>query len=184
MVRKDNSKRMHHPLVSSDMIFLKLNEEWQISILPVTLAEFGEFIRNGKYFNQDHWNGFCSTDNGDAVLRRIGYGLRSSKEAVGNINWFEADAYCRCMGGRLPWLAEQDSLRANLMTSSRKGIRQTPRGKILSREWCGEWYNRNSGRSNVRASETPPTRVIVGEPHHAVPDYTAPNLGFRLVRPV
>lgn len=70
---------------------------------PVTVKEFGEFIREGGYFAEKYWiEGFgLFSDPEDWAWQ-----TRSPNRPVVGVSWLEAAAYCRWRAVRLPTEAE------------------------------------------------------------------------------
>ena len=88
---------------------------WGFTPAPVTYGEFALFVRRGDYCVRGHW--FDPPDpaelRADRLLRRIGYCSSVRNDPVRGVSWFEAHAYCKSRGGRLPWImilstSEQD----------------------------------------------------------------------------
>jgi len=84
----------------------------------VTWAQYGEFVEDGGYDDRKHWGeagwawvqaqGRRTPRHVDqmrqgVLLRRFGHAVRAplSHPAV-HVSWFEADAWCRWAGRRLP----------------------------------------------------------------------------------
>jgi formylglycine-generating enzyme required for sulfatase activity len=143
-----------------------------VAALPVTVGEFGEFVRTEAYFRVELWDhrgprpdrdGF-----GDAILRRIGYSAATRLHPVGNVSWFEADAYCRWRRGQLPLSLACADARARVAVP----------GGIA--EWCRNWYNRHTEDEFASPSAPPCLRVVGFEPPCADPGHRDERLGFRL----
>jgi formylglycine-generating enzyme required for sulfatase activity len=68
---------------------------------PVTVREFGEFVTKGGYEERKWW-----TDAGwewrSAIRAPAGFEEQDPEAPVTCVSWFEADAYARSRGGRLP----------------------------------------------------------------------------------
>jgi len=145
----------------------------EISTRLVTVNQFAGFIRTENYFREELWDRLCGeiARGGDEVLRRLDFRWEERGRAVTGVSWFEADAYCRWVGGRLPLRSELSHLRRN-----RLGSPESP-------EWCYEWYN--SKEQGINAfPELPPRKRVSGwvESEWASPDLTGRPISFRLVR--
>jgi iron(II)-dependent oxidoreductase len=89
--------------------------EFHIDALPVTCADYAEFVERGGYrrrewWSEDGWAWLGETGataplhwTGDGRVRRFGE-LRPIEPSlpVMHVSWFEADAYARWAGKRLP----------------------------------------------------------------------------------
>lgn len=105
----DNEKPAHETEVAP----------FAIDAAPVTNGEFAEFIADGGYDDERHWSAegwqwrqaenagaplFWSLgDSGNFVRRRFGTTEAiPANQPVQHVSWFEADAYARWAGKRLP----------------------------------------------------------------------------------
>ena len=160
-----------------------------VSALPVSIEDWGLFLRNGDYFNDAHWqHARRGADGADALLTRIGYRWPDRHRPVGSLTWHEAQAYAASRGGRLPWLEEWRALRAafdRLGASDVCGLTawlpesQRQRFGPGGLEWCGDPYNASAIGPDVRA-ERPLRRRITGRPACMVPDARHQELGLRV----
>jgi gamma-glutamyl hercynylcysteine S-oxide synthase len=83
-------------------------EPFWIDRAPVTVREYGEFVKRGGYEKRVFW-----TDDGWMYREKIRAPLRFEEQApdapVTCLSWFEADAYARFRGARLPSEAEWET---------------------------------------------------------------------------
>ena len=137
----------------------------------VIQEEFVAFVRRERYFDPRFWmpgNAPTGRQGGDEVLRRIGFRWEQQSSPVRSVTWFEAAAFCKSEGGRLPWYREWISLA------------HWKEGSLA--EWCGDWYHPNFEGPGVKKPFHQPgrRRVAGGWIEHAEPNYTGP-IGFRVV---
>jgi iron(II)-dependent oxidoreductase len=99
-------------------------EPFWIDRAPVSVKEFGEFIRKGGYEKRQLWS-----DDGWIFREKIraphGFAEQNPDAPVTCLSWFEADAYARFRGARLPTEYEYEAL----------GI--APAGVW---EWTSSWF--------------------------------------------
>ncbi len=92
--------------------------EFEIDAQPVTWQQFGEFVEDGGYDDPSYWGEegarWLAASGRRAprdveqlrhgvLLRRFGQPVRApASESASMLTWFEADAWCRWAGRRLP----------------------------------------------------------------------------------
>ena len=127
--------------------------EFEIDAQPVTWAQFAEFVGDGGYDRAELWqpSGWqwlqrqkpgkqgprhvCQTRvaSGAVVQTRFGQAMRmQSSQPAMHLTWFEADAWCRWAGRRLPSEVEWE-IAAH--TAARRGFRW---GQVW--EWTGSTF--------------------------------------------
>jgi formylglycine-generating enzyme required for sulfatase activity len=133
----------------------------------VTLSDFAAFLRGDDgYFAHDNWpESFRrGSQEGDAILARLGFRWDLREHPVRGVTWFEAAAYCRWRAGRLPYAAELEA----------SGGR-TP-------EWCADWLNRGDagGGPDGRPDDRGLRRVLHHDQAGLRPEYHEARVGFRV----
>ena len=108
---------------------VKLPPFW-IDASPTTVGEFGDFVDAGGYRDEQYWSpeGW-RWRNANAVDAPLGSPDAPAHHAISCISWFEADAYARWRGARLPSEAEWEVAR-------RAGLPGC--GQIW--EWTSSWF--------------------------------------------
>jgi formylglycine-generating enzyme required for sulfatase activity len=100
-------------------------------------------------------------DAGDAVLLRIEFQWEKRSQPVRRVSWFEASAYCRWRGGRLPSFEQRRALPENHLVH----------GALP--EWCDD---RCANNAQLRRTAHHYERCVAPDSKHL-------RLGFRLVLP-
>lgn len=133
---------------------------------PVSAGEFALFIREGEYFKPRHWNALAvvRVPGGDHVLERIGFAWNERAQPVKGVSWFEADAFCRSHGGRLPYYQEYRAHKGRLHRGA---------------SWFADWFHPNYPAGGAHhAPQTPPRRMAVGFDMGVDPNYTEAAIGL------
>jgi ergothioneine biosynthesis protein EgtB len=117
--------------------------EFEIDAQPVSWAQYGEFVEDGGYDDRCHWSGpgwdwvqmrgrrtprHVAQMRQGVLQRRFGQLVRVPlTHPALHLSWFEADAWCRWAGRRLPSEAEWE---AAVVQGASRGLRW---GEV--REW-------------------------------------------------
>ncbi len=167
-----------------------------VSLEPITLAQWAEFIRRGGYFDPGLWRDPDARRRGmlgDGLLEEVGFRWDRRQDPVTNIDWFAADAFCRWQGGRLPWSLECEEIRGSGSRRPRWSFSRISRDMGNSdvsyahgpaREWCGGWWNERFRGPDVRYPTGGWRRLCGGErkdvEQRMFPDQRNPEVGFRV----
>jgi len=159
-----------------DIEFCFDNEKWQhpITVKPFSIAriattyqQFAEFVNDNGYTNQKFWdaegwqwrtenniehpNGWKKTDNHQWKIKHFDQWLDLPQQAaVIHINWYEANAWCRWAGRRLPSEAEWE-LAASGTPENINAKRHYPWGKQPPTAELANINGRHLGTINASA---------------------------------
>lgn len=154
----------------------------EVAAALVTHQEFARFVTTESYFNSRFWDADARRSEfwrrrvalpqwgGDEVLCRVGFRWEEQRRPVLGVTWYEADAYSRFVGGRLPWRHELLERRRELGVGAEAA------------EWCGNWYNPHSDEPHA-LPEPPPRKRAEGWAgvECFMPDLVGECIGFRVV---
>jgi hypothetical protein len=86
--------------------WIEIEEAYQLGRYPVTNSQFEKFIEDGGYETQNHWSdeGWKWLQKAQVTEPRFyhDHRLDAPNQPVVGVSWYEAEAYCRWAGGRLP----------------------------------------------------------------------------------
>lgn len=148
---EDPGQRAHEsPRIRPDL------SPFEIMRTPVTVAHFKRFVENGGYGDPRHWSeeGWKFRTEAAVACPRFwsleeqsewGPYLTPSRPAVG-VSWFEAEAYARWIGARLPTEAEWEK--------AARGV------DGWSYPWGNEWEDDRAGHRDHGPRKTLPVGVF------------------------
>jgi iron(II)-dependent oxidoreductase len=140
--------------------------EFEMDAQPVTWGQFTEFVQDGGYDDSRHWHpqGWAwlqaqadgrrapryveqiGTASAAVIQTRFGQTRRMlPTQPVVHVSWFEADAYARWLGRRLP---TEEEWEVAAHTASRRGFVW---GQVW--EWCSHRMDAYPGYSNLPGQE-------------------------------
>ena len=149
------------------------NEKWahtvqvapfRIARAPVTNAEFAAFVRDGGYRRREFWDdeGWAWREGvgaehpvywlkGESKRRRVRHfddltDLKPDRPVI-HVNWYEANAYCRWAGRRLPTEAEWEVAASSEPTPDGKGLARRKRRFPWGDEMPGSRHANLEGRA-------------------------------------
>jgi hypothetical protein len=86
--------------------WIEIEETYQLSRYPVTNSQFKQFIEDGGYETENHWSdeGWKWLQEARVTEPRFYHEhlYDAPNQPVVGVCWYEAEAYCRWVGGRLP----------------------------------------------------------------------------------
>ena len=158
-------------------------------LIPAGTYSVGRELLSAEFFNQtprfDLQTGAVSIDRRPVTVEqyvRAGHspvGDQVSVEPVRAVTWFEAEAYCLSVGGRLPSESEWE-------IAVQLTVVESPSGLV---EWTGSWYSPYPGNAHPEESYSESFRVLRGAPlgvtfdPHArrfmAPEQRNSSVGFR-----
>lgn len=131
-------------------------ERFEIDRLPVTNAQFAEFIQSGGYRTREYWS-----EEGWQFIQSKGIRAprfwddpmwnRPNYPVVG-VSWYEAEAYARWAGGALP--TELQWLKAAGWEPETGRVRRWP--------WGDEWKPDTANTAELRLERTTPAGLFPG----------------------
>ncbi|MES2101074.1 MAG: SUMF1/EgtB/PvdO family nonheme iron enzyme [Pseudomonadota bacterium] len=150
--------------------------EFEIDSQAVTWAQYGEFVEDGGYDDRRHWGAagwdwvqaqgrrtprFVDQMRQGVLQRRFGKLVRVPlAQPAMHVSWFEADAWCRWAGRRLPGEAEWEAAAVQGATRGFRwgDVREWTAGTL--RPYPGAPVAASPGQSEAAAAA--PRRVLRG----------------------
>ncbi|MCP5023840.1 MAG: SUMF1/EgtB/PvdO family nonheme iron enzyme, partial [bacterium] len=127
--------------------WIEIEEAYWLARYPVTNGQFKKFIEDGGYLNKEHWSpeGWEWLQKDPVSEPRFFHDHRydAPNQPVVGVSWWEAEAFCRWAGGRLPSEQEWES------AARGREAREYP--------WDGPWED---GICNTRESRLGTTSPV------------------------
>jgi hypothetical protein len=193
--------------------------EFSISVgrFPVSHNEYQEFVDSGEYYNNEWWtpDGVAWRDSGvrtwGYLAKKVNSALVVANQPVVGTTWFEAAAYAKFAGGRLPTVQERlfivrgeekrvypwgEPFGSNNANTSEEVVQRpcaiglfrsdcTPNGVWDLAGNAGEWLADDvSGQHPLHPGSWKQTSMAswAKASQLEAPNYRADDLGFRLVK--